>query len=324
MNPKVFIIVLNWNRAQDTVECINSLNELNYQGFEVLVVDNASQDGSARIIKRTFPDLTLIENARNLGYAEGNNVGIRYALNRGADYVLVLNNDTVVDRDMLTRLIGAAQADEKTGIIGPKIYDFQEPNTIWFAGANINWSIGESHHIGLGEVDRGQFNGVIEVDRLTGCAMLVKREVLEKTGLFDPDYFLYFEDVDLCVRAAKAGYKNICVQTAKLWHKESSSTKANQGSNLHVYYHTRNRLLFLHKHFKINDDEHQSNYSFCREYIRHFIRHPLDRGYRKKNSARFWAIKDFYRGRFGIKSRYHKEISKLMKLGKDLASLEGT
>jgi len=323
MNPRVVIIVLNWNRAQETIECITSLNRLNYHGFEILVVDNASQDGSVTTLKRTFPELAVIENARNLGYAEGNNVGIRHALNRGADYILVLNNDTVVEKDALSRLVDASQADEKVGVAGPKIYDFKEPNKIWFAGANIDWSIGESHHIGLGETDCGQFDGIVEVDRLTGCAMLIKREVFTTVGLFDPDYFLYFEDVDFCVRAHKAGYKNICVQTAKVWHKESSSTGANRGSDLHTYYHTRNRLLFLQKHAQITDQEHQRNNGFRKEYIGHLIRHPFDRGYRRTNSARYWAIRDFYRGRFGIRPKYHEQIGRRLEVNQHRPIVEG-
>ena len=141
MDPKIFIIVLNWNRAQDTVACISSLTKLNYSRYNVVVVDNASQDGSAPIIKRSFPSLVVIENASNLGYAEGNKVGICYALAHGAEYVLVLNNDTVVDSDMLTELVRIAESDRMIGIVGPKIYDFQQPTKIWFAGANIDWSM---------------------------------------------------------------------------------------------------------------------------------------------------------------------------------------
>ena len=323
MDPKIFIIVLNWNRAQDTVACISSLTKLNYSRYNVVVVDNASQDGSAPIIKRSFPSLVVIENASNLGYAEGNKVGICYALAHGAEYVLVLNNDTVVDSDMLTELVRIAESDRMIGIVGPKIYDFQQPTKIWFAGANIDWSMGESHHIGLGEIDRGQFDGIVEVDRLTGCAMLIKRDVFTTVGMYDPDYFLYFEDVDFCVRAHKAGYKNICVQTAKVWHKESSTTGANKKSDLHTYYHTRNRLLFLKRHGQITDQEHEWNKGFRKEYIGHLIRHPFDRGYRQMNSAKFRAIRDFYRGRFGIRPEYHEQIGRLLDVDQRRSIAEG-
>ncbi len=306
LEPVVTVVVLNWNRASDTIECVRSLENIAYSHFEIVIVDNASTDGSANALEAAFPTVKIIRNQRNLGYAEGNNVGIRYALGRGADYVLLLNNDTVVDKDLLRDLVRAIRSDPRAGIVGPKIYDYWEPTKIWFAGAFIDWSTGESPHLGLGEHDSGQFNRILEVDRMTGCAMMVKRDVFERVGLFDPKYFLYYEDVDFCVRAAKAGYKSFCVQAAKVWHKESSSSKANQGSDLHTYYHTRNRLLFLYTHFKIDDSEHRNNRLFFRKYLSRVALRPFDRAYRRRHSARFWALTDFYLGRFGIKAKYDR------------------
>lgn len=306
MEPKVFVIVVNWNRASDTIECVRSLQDLAYSNFEVVVVDNASVDGSVTALGVEFPDLAVVRNTKNLGYAEGNNVGVRYALSRDADYVLLLNNDTVVDKDLLHELVRVATSYPGAGLVGPKIYDYGEPTTIWFAGASIDWSTGDSPHLGLGEYDAGQFNRVIAVDRLTGCAMMVGREVFERVGLFDPRYFLYYEDVDLCVRAAKAGYKSYCVQTAKVWHKESSSTNANQGSDLHAYYHLRNRLLFLHTHFKVDEAERRNHRRFFRKYVGRVILRPFDRAYRMQHAIRFWALADFYLGRYGIRPRYHR------------------
>lgn len=306
VEPKVFIVVLNWNRAADTIECVRSLRGLAYSNVEVLVVDNASVDGSVTALGAAFPDLTVVRNAKNLGYSEGNNVGIRYALSRKADYVLLLNNDTVVDKDLLHELVRVATTFSNAGLVGPKIYDYREPTKVWFAGASIDWSSGDSPHLGLGEYDAGQFNRVTEVDRLTGCAMMVSREVFERVGLFDPRYFLYYEDVDLCVRAAKAGYKSYCVQTAKVWHKESSSTSANHGSDLHAYYHLRNRLLFLHTHFHVDEAEGRNHRQFFRKYLSRVILRPFDRAYRMHHAVRFWALTDFYLGRYGIKPRFHR------------------
>lgn len=306
VEPKVFVIVVNWNRASDTIECVRSLQGLAYSNFEVVVVDNASVDGSVTALRAAFPDLTVLRNTKNLGYSEGNNVGIRLALSRGADYVLLLNNDTVVDKDLLLELVRVATTHPGAGLVGPKIYDFREPTRIWFAGASINWSTGDSPHLGLGEHDTGQFNRVIEVDRLTGCAMMVSRAVFERVGLLDPDYFLYYEDTDLCVRAAKAGFKSYCVQTAKVWHKESSSTKASEGSDLHAYYHTRNRLLFLRKHGRLARSVHQENREFLRKYLSWIVLHPFDRRYRSRYAPRFWALTDFYLGRYGIREEYHR------------------
>jgi GT2 family glycosyltransferase len=281
--PKVSIVVLNWNGLENTLECIESLLKINYPNYEIIVVDNGSSDGSAQTLKDRRYKITLLENAENLGFSAGNNVGILYALEHGADYVFLINNDTVVDPDVLKALVDVGERDARTGMIGPKIYDFYEPDKVWFAGAFIDWKTGESSHLGTGEIDRGQFYAVIEVDRLTGCAMLIKRVVFGKIGLLDPDYFLYFEDVDFCVRARKAGYKNICVQNAKVWHKESMSTKAKYGSPLHTYYHNRNRLIFLKKHGKISTNEHFKNL------LRLFV------GDRYKRMG----IIDFYLKRFG-------------------------
>ncbi len=306
MEPRVFIIVLNWNRAADTIECVRSLQGVAYSNLDVLVVDNASVDGSVTALGAQFPELRVIRNAKNLGYAEGNNVGIRHALSRDADYVLLLNNDTVVDKDLLHELVRVATTQPRAGIVGPKIYDYRDQTKIWFAGANIDWSTGDSPHLGLGEYDQGQFHQVLEVDRVTGCAMMVRRSVFERVGLFDPRYFLYYEDVDLCVRATKAGYTSLCVQTAKVWHKESSSTKANQGSDLHTYYHIRNRLLFLQTHFEISEAERLNHRLFLKEFISRAALRPFDRAYRRLHAPQFWALTDFYLGRFGIRTKYHR------------------
>lgn len=308
MEPKVVITVLNWNRASDTIECVDSLQNLVYPSFEIVVVDNASTDGSVPALEHKFPALKINRNSRNLGYAGGNNVGIRYALDHGADYILLLNNDTVVDKDLVRDLVSVIQREPQAGIVSPTIYDYREPKKVWFAGASIDWETGESPHAGLGERDSGQFNRVIEVDCVTGCAMMVSRAVFERVGLLDPDYFLYYEDTDLCVRAAKAGFKSYCVQTAKVWHKESSSTQANLGSDLHAYYHTRNRLLFLRKHGRIAQSVHRENWTFLRKYVGGVVRRPFDRSYRRRYAPRFWALTDFYLGRYGIKEQYHRGV----------------
>jgi GT2 family glycosyltransferase len=284
--PKVSIVVLNWNGLENTLECIESLSKINYPDYEIIVVDNGSLDGSAQALKDPRYKITLLENSENIGFSAGNNVGIHHALRLGTDYVFLINNDTVVDPDVLSILVDESKRDVRTGIIGPKIYNYYEPGKVWFAGASIDWKTGESLHLSHEEIDNGKLNSVIEVDRLTGCAMLIKRVVFEEIGLLDPDYFLYFEDVDFCVRARKAGYKNICVQYAKVWHKVSMSTRAKEGSPLHTYYHNRNRLIFLEKHGRVS----------IREHFKNMLR--LFAGGRYKRMG----IIDFYLKRFGKKA----------------------
>jgi GT2 family glycosyltransferase/glycosyltransferase involved in cell wall biosynthesis len=242
--PQVAIIVLNWNGLNDTLGCLESLDQLNYQGYEVVVVDNGSTDGSVPVIRERFPGVTIIENGENLGYSGGNNVGLRYAIAQGADYALLLNNDTIVDPTFLRILVDAAETDPLIGMAGPTIYYHEHPDVIWSAGGAIDWQRGSTWMVGLDERDEGQFGAEPRaVDFVTGCAMLVRRTVMEQVGLLDERFFAYYEETEWCVRAARAGYKILHVPPAWMWHKISPSTRAD--SPLVHYYMTRNRLLFL-------------------------------------------------------------------------------
>ena len=248
--PQVSIIVLNWNNYQDTKECLESLEKITYANYIVIVIDNGSTDKSGERLKKESSQYTFIRNEDNLGFAEGNNVGIRHALRSGADYVLLLNNDTVVDPDFLEPLVTITKADKEIGIVGPMIYFYDEPKVIQSIGARINLWKGSHSIIGIREIDKGQYNGPVEVDYVSGAALLAKRQIIEDIGFLDPDYFLYSEEVDWCYRAAKAGYKIIGVPKSKIWHKISSST-GGTNSPLSAYYITRNRILFMRKHARI-------------------------------------------------------------------------
>jgi GT2 family glycosyltransferase len=248
--PKVCIIILNWNGLQDTIECLKSLFELNYQNFEVILVDNGSDEDCSKPIKEKYKNVKLILNRENLGFAAGNNVGIRYGLSKGCEYIWLLNNDTVVEPDTLLNLVLEIEKYPKAGIAASKIYYFNSPQKIWFAGAQIEWMKGTSNHIGLGEIDIGQFNFVMEMDRVTGCSMLIKRIVCEEVGILDEKYFLYAEEVDWCVRARKAGFKCIFVPSSIVYHKVSRSVKKTGSWNqVFEYYNTRNFLYLIKKSF---------------------------------------------------------------------------
>ena len=250
MPRQVSIIVLNWNNYQDTKECLESLRKSTYPNCKIIVTDNGSTDKSGERLKKEFPQYTFIYNDSNLGFAEGNNVGIRYALKRGADYVLLLNNDTIVDPGFLEPLVGIAEADDQIGVVGPMIYFYDKPKVIQSIGARINLLKGSHPLIGIREVDEGQYDEPMEVDYVSGAALLAKRQVIEDVGLLDPEYFLYSEEVDWCYRAAKAGYKIMAVPKSKIWHKVSSSTGGTK-SPFVAYYLTRNRILFMRKHARI-------------------------------------------------------------------------
>jgi len=244
MMPRTIIILLNWNGLSDTLECLASLQHLDYPNYKVIVVDNGSTDDSVGVIRKQFSDATLVENEENLGFTGGNNVGLRHALAQGADYALLLNNDTEVKPDFLRHLVTAAEADPAIGIAGPTIYYYEQPDLIWSAGGSIDWRRGQTQMVGLNAPDVGQFGAAPrEVDFVTGCAMLVNRAVMEQTGLLDERFFAYYEEAEWCVRAQRAGFKIVHVPQAGLWHKITPECRAD--SPVVHYYMTRNRLLFL-------------------------------------------------------------------------------
>jgi GT2 family glycosyltransferase len=246
--PIIFIIILNWNGKTDTLECLESVSKINYKNFGVTVVDNGSDDGSVDTIRKNFSQITLIKNRENLGFAAGNNVGIRYALNNGADFVFLLNNDTVVEPNILSELVIAYKSLQNPGFLGCKIYFYDQPNKIQYVGGIIE-EVPElrGYHPMEGILDDGSFTTIKETEYVTGCAMFASCEVWEKTSGFDENFFMYWEDSDSSLRAAKLGYKNYVVPKAIVYHKVGSSTGG--GSNpLTKFYSSRNRIYFAGKH----------------------------------------------------------------------------
>jgi len=236
---------LNWNGKEDTIDCLKSLKNITYPNYEVIVIDNASTDGSVEEFQELV-DIKLIVNKENLGYSKGNNVGIQYAINNKADYVLILNNDTVVDPHFLSELVKIANSNEKIGILGPKTYYAEPDNMIYYAGAKINWYTGQPKHIGQKKIDDEQFNQIKNVDFVAGSCMLIKREVIEKIGMLPTDYFLLWEDIDYSVKANRNGFELVYVPSSKIWHKESVSIK--KIKTYRIYYSARNRLIFHKKY----------------------------------------------------------------------------
>jgi hypothetical protein len=253
--PKVVVILLNWNNAHFTAPCIRSLQKSDYPNMQILVVDNGSKDGSPELLQSDFPEATLIRNPQNLGFAAGNNVGIHAALETGAKYVLILNNDTEVDPGLVRELVSVCEKDDSIGISTAKMYFMNPSNVIWFAGSTVNLWTGTFRHIGYGEVDHGQFDSVTEPGFATGCCFLTRADLLEKLGGFEESFFIYAEDLDLSVRCRKAGYRIVLNPRAKLWHKESGTMAKNtrnghraRATPLQHYLTARNGIFVVRRH----------------------------------------------------------------------------
>jgi GT2 family glycosyltransferase len=244
MSPSVHVIILNWNGLADTLACLESCRQLTYPNLRLLVVDNGSTDGSETALRARFPDVELLQTGANLGFAGGNNVGIRDALERGADWVLLLNNDTVVAPDFVDALVDTAATDARIGMLSSKIYYFEPPDVLWYASAHMNEWLGYGRHRGEGQQDRGQFDVVEDTNRPTGCSLLVSRAVCERVGLLADEFFCYCEDLDWGLRTRRAGFRVVYAPGSKVWHKVSRSTGGAR-SGLSLYYYVRNLLLCL-------------------------------------------------------------------------------
>lgn len=302
-HPRVSIIILNWNGWKDTVEALESLYQIEYPNYQVVVVDNHSEDdsierileycdGSLKVESPFFEydpnnkpvnvleieeeelknsdkgetsfssslesennfghvknHLVLIKNRENHGFAGGNNVGMRYALkNLNPDFLLLLNNDTVVDPSFLDELLNQVG---NAGIAGSKIYFYHDRDLIQSLGFKIKWSRGEMVSVGyMGRDESKSRDGSKDygndLDAVSGCSMLIRREVLDEIGLFNEKCFLYYEDTDICLRAKRAGFKIVCADRSKLWHKDSASSKKISGTR--EYYSARNLFLFMRKY----------------------------------------------------------------------------
>ena len=247
--PLVYVILLNWNGYQDTIECVESCRKLSYPNFRILIIDNGSTDNSEAILRERFPDIELIQTGANLGFAGGNNIGARYANEHGADYVWLLNNDTVVDTEALSALVHVAEGDKTVGMVGSKIVYYDKPRQFWYAGAVLEPDRPYLlHHRGLNEEDRGQFNDTCETGYITGCSLLARRDMMDIVGLLDDDLFLYFEDADWSARARAKGWKLLYCPASLVHHKVSLSVGGASSPAL-LYYTARNRLYFIKRNF---------------------------------------------------------------------------
>lgn len=237
VKPHVSIIILNWNGLEDTKECLNSINNIDYENYKIYVLDNGSRGNDAEILKDFYREnVTVIKSAKNLGFAEGNNYIYEKIRNiNETEYILLLNNDTIVKPNILSELIKSIKKDNNIGIISSMI-KYYNSDDIWFGGGKINWWIGGIKHK---KHENNRYT-----DFLTGCSMLFHKSIIDELEyLFNKDYFCYFEDADLCERVKKLGYKLKVIDSSVIFHKVSSSSI--KESNFSVYHKARNRIIFM-------------------------------------------------------------------------------
>jgi GT2 family glycosyltransferase len=294
----VAIVILNWRGLSDTLACLASLEKIVYRSVKIIVIENGSGDNSADEIRLAYPDVLLLEQDHNHGFARGNNIGIQYAKKMGTDYVLLLNNDVEVEPNFLNDMVEVCEEYPFVGISGPTIYYYDHPDLIWSAGGRVDWVKGETHMVGIDQIDTGQFGTVPRaVEWITGCALLIKMQLIDQIGGLDERFFAYYEEAELCIRARRAGWGIVHVPTAKLWHK--ITRRARDESSQVNYYMTRNRLLFL----KLTRADFSAwVYTLVFDYGIRYINwliNPKWRGKKQQRKALQAAVVDYFLGRFG-------------------------
>lgn len=304
--PNVFIVLLNWNGWKDTIECLDSLKNLDYPNYEIVVVDNGSTDESVTEIskiKSQISNLTLLTNQENLGFSGGNNTGIRYALSRGAEYILILNNDTTVESDFLTRMVEVAESDQKIGMVGAKICFYDKPNTIWHnGGGSFNWFTGSTPK-DHGRPDAQNEERPSELDFITAACVLVKQEIIKKIGMLDERFFLYYEDVEWSLRARKAGFKLLWAPKAKIYHKVHASA-GKLADPVIWYYHVRNVLLTVREHAPFYVKPLVYVWAFWRWWVKQYTKQILWPARREEAQFIRKGLEDFWACRFGKLANY--------------------
>jgi GT2 family glycosyltransferase len=247
--PLVCIVVLSWNRASETLACLESLAALDYANYRVILVDNASSDGTPALVRERFPQVALIETGANLGYGGGNNVGIDAALAVGAAYVWVLNNDTVIPPTALSTLVRVAEAQPRAGAFSPRILTRDAPPRIWYAGGSLGTTLTRSTHHHMWRPDNGVAGPPRDASYLPGCAMLLRREAIQRVGSWNQRFFMYWEDVEYCLRLAQHGWRLVYVPESTILHTGAGSSDEPGGASATFdYYHTRNALWYLRDH----------------------------------------------------------------------------
>jgi len=257
--------LLNWNSTHDTLACIESIKKLSHGNFQVVIVDNNSRRSEYHALRTQCTDEVVLRQKRNLGFAGGCNVGIRWALRNGFNYVWLLNNDTVVDPESLTELVRAMDSDPRIGMAGGVMYQWNDPQRIEMAGGYIDPETGRGGVLGFNQLDEGQFVGVFDVEYVSGGMLLARSEAIREVGLLDERFFMYYEDTDWGVRMRSQCWRVVTTSAAKIWHKNRASTGEKQ-----PYFIQHGYFMFLYKNFP------KYLRRALRLYARHYLRPHLD------------------------------------------------
>lgn len=289
-SPLVFVIILNWNRPDDTLTCLEKLQQSAYTPLHIVVVDNASGNFAPQRIRSDFPEVTLIENSQNLGYAGGNNVGIEYALAHGADYIILLNDDAYVLPDTIQHMVAAA-GEPDVAAVGCKVRIYETPERLWAAGEGFSRS-------GAWPLDDGSFDQPGEVKFAVGCCILMRSQALREIGPLETDFFAYFEEMEWCYRARDAGYRILYTPQAVIYHKLGHSASGTRSPVYH-YLNTRNWLYFWERRGEIPTNWRRAIYMLVVWW--HEVKFVVHEGSHKK--ARTIAVTrgawDYLRKHFG-------------------------
>jgi GT2 family glycosyltransferase len=296
----VYVVLLNWNGVADTLECLASLREQQHPAVKTVVVDNGSEKDEATIIEQQYPEVAVLRQGRNLGFCGGNNVGIRHAIANGADYVLILNNDTIAPPELISELMRVSGGLEKVGAVSPLIMCHPQTDLIWYAGSV--WeaaTAGFRHPLSYESRQKFKASEAFPTAYACGCCMLVSTEVLNRVGLMDERYFIYYDEADWCSRMKESGFECYVVPTAVLYHKVSKATPSLIGT----YLMARNRLLWMKDHLTWR--ERARSYPYLLKEVTwnlfnlcgfNLKRHGLSK---TESKAMLIAARDFVRRRFG-------------------------
>lgn len=287
MLPKVAIVLINLNQESHTRECILSLQQVTYSAVDIILVDNGSTDGSGGRLHNEFPGIIYRALDRNAGFAGGNNIGMQIALEQNADYIMLLNNDTIVDKGFIEPLVELAEFDRHIAVQCCKIYFYTEPENFWYAGGLFDIDKAIPSHRGMHERDAGQFDRVEDTDFASGCMFFMRSSAVRNVGLLDDSLFIYFEDSDWCVRARKQGYRVVYNPKATILHKVSVTSGLDTYN--YVYLTLRNKLIVARRHgrgWRFNV------LHFIYFYSRQFVRMAFKRRSIIGVKAVLYAIKD--------------------------------